>query len=276
MSRDDESNSCGTSKGEPTGQGRPTDRRVVGYGTCPRDSSPRMPAGYPGRSPAPACGGDVSKLGKVVASQVSMSPATSIAASLRSAHSHTRATRQPEASSSARFLRSRRTLPSNLSSQKRVRVAGITAYLHPACLCQKQPLTKQTALNRRNTKSGLPGRCRLCRPYRIPRRCSAWRNANSGLVSCPLTRAMILERVVSSTTSTMPGVPPSRRFRALASAFGSHWRTAPALLGTAPMLHYIPFCKTLRASRPGFLGGNSCRSPSRPQPRNVSWSVGPA
>ena len=156
-------------------------------------------------------------------SQWTSSRAVWTAPTLRSVHSQTTATLQPASSSSALFRRSRSTLASNFASQNSSRVAGVAANRHPACLCQKQPFTKHTALNRRNTKSGLPGRFRLCRPYRIPRRCSAWRSANSGLVSLPLTRAMILERVASSTTSTMSDLPSARRVRASSGDSRTCW-----------------------------------------------------
>src|SRR5690606_10628595 len=56
-----------------------------------------------------------------------------------SEHSQTVRTRQPRERSARRFLSSRSILDANLASQKVRRVAGLVAYLHPRCLCQKQP-----------------------------------------------------------------------------------------------------------------------------------------
>ena len=197
--------------------------KIVSFGDRGTDAPVRMGSLESGRRPTPsvqpATAADLATE-RVANSRLSPrsqwinSWAVGAAPTFCSAHSQTTATRQPASSNSARFRRSRSTLASNFASQNSSRVAGVAANRHPACLCQKQPFTKHTALNRRNTKSGFPGRFRLCRPYRIPRRCSAWRSANSGFVSLPLTRAMILERVTSSTTSTMSRLPSARRVRA--------------------------------------------------------------
>ena len=88
---------------------------------------------------------------------------------LRSAHSQTIATLQPSSSSRCRLRSSRSMLELNFSSQNSARVVGVVAYGQPSCRCQKQPWTKQTARNRRKTRSGVPGRLRSCRRYRSPR-----------------------------------------------------------------------------------------------------------
>ena len=74
--------------------------------------------------------------------------------------------------------------------------------------CQKQPCTKHTALNRRNTRSGLPGSLRSCRRYRSPRAWMARRSASSGRVSLLPIPAIMRERVARSTMSAI--VVPAR------------------------------------------------------------------
>ena len=60
---------------------------------------------------------------------------------------------------------------------------------------------KQTARNRRNTRSGVPGRLRSCRRYLMPRACRARRRSSSGTVSLLPIPAIIRERVARSTMS---------------------------------------------------------------------------
>lgn len=57
----------------------------------------------------------------------------------RNAHSQTIATLHPASRSRCRFRVSRFTLPRNFACQNSLRVAGVVAYEHPACRCQKQP-----------------------------------------------------------------------------------------------------------------------------------------
>lgn len=58
---------------------------------------------------------------------------------LRNAHSQTIATLHPASRRRRRFRVSRFTLAWNFTCQNPSRVAGVVAYGHPACRCQKQP-----------------------------------------------------------------------------------------------------------------------------------------
>ena len=148
-------------------------------------------------------GGPVSNTGALPRSHRSSCWAMSTTACLRNAHSQTIATRQPAWSRSCRLRRSRSIFASNLARQNSWRVAGVVAYGQPGCRCQKQPCTKHTAPNRRNTRSGVPGSLRSCRRYRSPRVWTARRSASSGRVSLLPIPAIMRERVARSTMSTI-------------------------------------------------------------------------
>ena len=124
-------------------------------------------------------------------------------ASLRNAHSQTIATRQPASSRLRRLCRSRSTLESNFACQNSGRVAGVVAYGQSVWRCQKQPWTRHTARNRRNTRSGVPGSLRSCRRYLRPRAWRARRRTSSGRVFLLPIPAIIRERVVLSTMSVI-------------------------------------------------------------------------
>ena len=145
----------------------------------------------------------VSKAGALPRSHHSNCSATFGAACLRSAHSQTVATRQPAWSKSWQLRRSRSVFASNFARQNSWRVVGVVAYWHPACRCQKQPCTKHTAPNRRNTRSGVPGRLRSWRRYRSPRAWMARRRASSGRVFLLPIPAIMRERVARSTMSAI-------------------------------------------------------------------------
>ncbi len=149
-------------------------------------------------------GGLVSNSGALPRNQRSSSCATtSTAACLRRAHSQTVATRQPAWSRSWRFRRSRSMFASNLALQNSWRVIGVVAYGQPTCWCQKQPCTRHTALNRRNTRSGVPGSLRSCRRNRSPRAWMARRRETSGRVFLLPIPAIMRERVARSTMSAI-------------------------------------------------------------------------
>ena len=133
---------------------------------------------------------------------------TSAVACLRKAHSQTVATRQPACSKSCLLRWSRSVFASNLARQNSRRVVGVVAYGQPGCWCQKQPCTRQTAPNRRNTRSGVPGSLRSCRRYRSPRAWMARRRAISGRVFLLPIPAIMRERVARSTMSAI--VVPAR------------------------------------------------------------------
>ena len=162
------------------------------------------------RAPGRACdaGEFVSNTGALPRSHRSSCRAISTTACLRSAHSQTIATRQPAWSRSRRLRRSRSVFASNLARQNSLRVVGIVVYGQPACRCQKQPCTKHTAPNRRNTRSGVPGSLRSCKRYRSPRAWTARRSASSGRVSLLPIPAIMRERVARSTMSAI--IVPAR------------------------------------------------------------------
>ena len=162
------------------------------------------------RAPGRACdaGRLVSNMGALPRSHRSSCRAISTTACLRSAHSQTIATRQPAWSRSRRLRRSRSVFASNLARQNFSRVVGVVVYAQPACRCQKQPCTKHTAPNRRNTRSGVPGSLRSCRRYRSPRAWTVRRSASSGRVSLLPIPAIMRERVARSTMSAI--VVPTR------------------------------------------------------------------
>ena len=146
----------------------------------------------------------VSNAGALPRSQRSSSCATtSTAACLRRAHSQTVATRQPAWSRSWWFRRSRSMFASNFARQNSWRVVGVDAYGQSACRCQKQPCTRHTAPNRRNTRSGVPGSLPSCRRNRSPRAWMARRRATSGRVFLLPIPAIMRERVARSTMSAI-------------------------------------------------------------------------
>ena len=153
-------------------------------------------------------GGLVSNSEALPRSQRSSCSATSIAPSLRRAHSQTVATRQLAWSRSFRFRRSRSVFASNLSRQNSCRVDGVVAYGQPACRCQKHPCTRHTARNRRNTRSGVPGSLPSWRRYRSPRAWTARRRASSGCVFLLPIPAIMRERVARSTMSAISVLAP--------------------------------------------------------------------
>ncbi len=152
-------------------------------------------------------GGPVSNIGALPRSHRSSSWAMSTTAGLRNAHSQMIATRQSAWRRSCWLRRSRSVFASNLARQNSWRVAGWVAYRQPTCWCQKQPCTKHTAPNRRNTRSGVPESLRSWRRYRSPRAWTARRSASSGRVSLPLIPAIMRERVARSTMSAIV-IPP--------------------------------------------------------------------
>ena len=127
---------------------------------------------------------------------------------LRRAHSHTIATRHPPAARLSRTVSSRRMLAANFRCQKSALVAGVVAYRHPACRCQKQPCTKTVARNFGKIMSGLPVTSLAWRRYRNPRACNALRSVISGLVSFDLMPSIIRERVSWLTMSVTVVNPP--------------------------------------------------------------------
>ena len=167
------------------------------------------------RASGRACdtGGLVSNTGALPRSQRSSCCAIATAACLRNAHSQTIATRQPAWSRSCRLRRSRSVFASNLARQNSWRVVGVVAYGQPECRCQKQPCTRHTAPNRRNTRSGVPGSLRSCRRNRSPRAWMACRRASSGRVFLLPIPAIMRERVARSTMSAIfvPARPTEER-----------------------------------------------------------------
>jgi hypothetical protein len=66
--------------------------------------------------------------------------------------------------------------------QKSRFVAGFKLPRGHECVCQKQPWTKIIFLRAQKTRSGVPGRSRLCRRYRKPMACTNLLTAISGRV----------------------------------------------------------------------------------------------
>ena len=169
----------------------------------------RRPRGV--RAPARACHagawrlvyGVESNAGALPRNQRSSCAAISRVNGFRNAHSQTIATRQPASRRSRRLRWSRSVFASNFALQNLSRVAGVVVYGQPACRCQKQPCTKHTAPNRRNTRSGVPGSLRSCKRYRSPRAWMARRRATSGRVSLLPIPAIMRERVARSTMSAI-------------------------------------------------------------------------
>ena len=185
------------------------------------------------------------KTGPLPRSHRSSCSATSTAACLRSAHSQTIATRQPAWSRSRRLRRSRSVFASNLARQNFSRDVGVVVYGQPACRCQKQPCTKHTAPNRRNTRSGVPGSRRSCRRYRSPLAWMALRSTSSGRVSLLPIPAIMRERVARSTISAIivPGRPPEEHHGQQTTREGSEadrpiW-FSPATRDAVELVHRI-------------------------------------
>ena len=89
---------------------------------------------------------------------------SSTTAGLETSHSQIVNTRHPNALSFLKCSLSRNLVRSSFGRQYEILDLGKPAFGHSGseCQCQKQPLTKITALYRGNTKSGTPGRSRLC------------------------------------------------------------------------------------------------------------------
>jgi hypothetical protein len=109
-------------------------------------------------------------------------------------HSHTMNTRHPSLRKRDTFRRSLATFVENLSFQYCVLLFGVVAMAQPGCRCQKQPLTKMSALYLGSTTSGVPARSRRCREYLKPRACKCRRNNSSGNVSRPGMRDIRSDR----------------------------------------------------------------------------------
>ena len=116
-------------------------------------------------------------------------------------HSQTIATFHPSFRRASRFRVSRLTVSPNFSFQNRMLDAGVVQNVQCSCRCQKQPCTWIAARCLGSKISGRPGSPVTWSRYRSPRRCSARRSSSSGLVSFPWIPAIILERVILSTTS---------------------------------------------------------------------------
>jgi hypothetical protein len=127
--------------------------------------------------------------------------ATACAPSSLTEHSQTTATFQPSLRKASTFSLSRFIVSPNLDFQNFVLDAGVVQNTQRSCLCQKQPRTSTMAEYLGSTMSGRPGSPGTWRRYRSPLRCSARRKSSSGLVSLPRIPAIILERVILSTTS---------------------------------------------------------------------------
>src|SRR5919112_4514600 len=116
----------------------------------------------------------------------------------RRAHSHTVATRQPDADRVSNVCPSRRTLRPIFPVQYSLLVWGMR-HAPQSCPCQKQPCTKRAARRFGKTRSGFPARPLTCSLYRSPRACRAFLRRSSGTVS-PLFTAAIVRRLVSGST----------------------------------------------------------------------------
>jgi hypothetical protein len=140
-------------------------------------------------------------------SHAAILPATASAPSSLIEHSQTMATFQPNSRSASRFRLSRFTVSANFDFQNRMLDEGLVQNAQCSCRCQKQPCTSIIALCLGSTMSGRPGSLATCRRYRSPRRCSSRLRPSSGLVSFPRIPAIILERVILSTTSIIRSFP---------------------------------------------------------------------
>lgn len=119
-----------------------------------------------------------------------------------SAHSHSTRVRQPDAASLLSARSSRALLLAIFVVQNSTRVAG-SLNIGQLWPCQKQPCTRMTARNLRNTRSGQPGKSFRCNRNRIPRACKPRRNISSGLVFVPRIRLMLSRRCSGVRTSAI-------------------------------------------------------------------------
>lgn len=92
-------------------------------------------------------------------------------------------------------------LAANFACQNSGRVAGVVAYGHPGCWCQKQPCTNIATLRPDKTRSGRPGRDRSWRRNRIPTACRYRLTLISGWVLPPWMAPIILDRTSGVTVS---------------------------------------------------------------------------
>jgi hypothetical protein len=160
----------------------------------------RMESGF---SRPRICGREVGRENQLWTIPSARSRASS--STLRASHSQISATIQPIAWSASRAARSLSAFRSNLARQKSGRDAGIFPIGQPWWWCQKQPWTKIAIFRLGNTISGVPGKSRRCRRNRSPTACSALRTNISGLVFCPLNRAI-------SFRDALPGLAASMIF----------------------------------------------------------------
>jgi hypothetical protein len=126
-------------------------------------------------------------------------------------HSHTTKTSQPRAVSFLVTRASRLRFSANLAAQKAARVFGDVLRGQPRCRCQKHPCTRMIFLSRGNTRSGVPGKSRVCSRKRYPRRCAVRRTIISGTEFLALTRPISADRT-GSMKSTPTAFFCSRRF----------------------------------------------------------------
>lgn len=116
-------------------------------------------------------------------------------------HSQMTSARHPSARIAFRFRASRSVFDLNLAAQNSARVLGVVQFLQPPWRCQKQPCTKIATRDRTKTRSGVPGRARLCSRNRYPNRWAALRTASSGAVFRGPIRDIIALRFFLSTMS---------------------------------------------------------------------------
>jgi hypothetical protein len=121
----------------------------------------------------------------------------------RNWHSHMMSTFHPFIRNAAQFSASRWMVRFLFLDQNSGFVAGFKWPREHECVCQKQPWTKITFLRPRNTRSGVPGRSRLCRLYRNPKACTSLRTAISGRVFVLRIAAMHLLRWTGVRESTI-------------------------------------------------------------------------
>ena len=117
-------------------------------------------------------------------------------AGFRNSHSQISNTLQRSACSETKCCWSRLLVRSNLGFQYSRLDFGKPpiGQCGSGCQCQKQPLINITALWRGSTKSGMPGKWRLWRRNRYPRRWTIERTASSGFIPRERMRDMHHER----------------------------------------------------------------------------------
>lgn len=118
-------------------------------------------------------------------------------------HSQTTQTRQPSALSRRRTSLSLLTFSSNFLFQNSTLDFGVRVLGHLGCRCQKQPWINTTVRHLGSVTSGLPGSSFLRSRKRYPSRWRMRRTAISGRVSAHFTNAMISERRLGVTESTL-------------------------------------------------------------------------